>query len=131
MPVYPATPIAAIATIGLSIITGLYGLLTLAQRPERWRGPAFQYANTLDQRAWGIIFLALAVLTLVGIFVNRTLRNIGLYGTALVLAALAVGFLAAALHNPHVSFGASMWPAGVAFVLICLAQYGHRPGRVG
>ena len=89
---------------GITMI--IYGVIVMVQGGERWNNATYRGAKALaDQAWWGIIATLLGVLILVGsLLAIKWLRNIGLYGTGLILCTLSVTILQSATMSPNVSY---------------------------
>lgn len=102
----------------------LYGLVIVLQGPQRWSGPQFVTTTTLaSSYTWGAIFAALGLLILAGHFNYWFLvRNVGLYGAALMIGFLGLTTFYEATRNESVSFAGSVFCAMVTGALIVVAR---------
>lgn len=124
--------LAYIPTTVLSVLTirdygagfVLYGLVIMLQGPERWSGPQFVTTTTLAPSfVWGAIFAACGLLVLAGHFNYWFIvRNIGLYGAAVMLISLGLTILREGTRNPHTSFAGAVLCGFVAVALFIVAR---------
>lgn len=114
----PASPAAVgtIRTYGIGMIA--YGLAIVIQGPGRWSASLYAAVTALAPSwVWGACFIAFGCLTLAGSFTYRfLLRNVGLYGSALLLLIFGLSTEGAALRLPSTSFA-----AGVIYFVLATA----------
>lgn len=102
----------------------LYGLVVILQGPQRWSGPQFVTATTITPSyIWGSIFMVCGVLILLGHFRYWFLvRNIGLYGAAIMVLLLGLTTFREAARNDSVSFAGAVFCCMVTAALIIVAR---------
>ena len=122
----PATPLAigTMRSYGLGLT--IYGLVVFGQGARRWSGPLYSTAvSVAPPWVWGLTFATFGLAVLVGSLTYRfRLRNVGLYGSAVLYLYFGVTTEQTALHLPTVSYA-----AGIVYFMVAAAMCWVAPAR--